>query len=84
VRGSICKADIPFSRFYRNGNVPKILIKVSKMKFHENPAAGVAVIQADGQADTKKRAVAFRDCFAKASKMGKDRERISNGDMRVV
>jgi hypothetical protein len=50
------------------------------MKFHENPAAGVAVIHADGQADTKKSAVAFHDCFAKASKMGKDRERISNGE----
>jgi hypothetical protein len=50
------------------------------MKFHENLAAGVAVIQADGQTYTKKRAVAFRDCFAKASKMGKGRERISNGE----
>ena len=38
------------------------------------------MIHADGQADTKKSAVAFRDCFAKASKMGKERERISNGE----
>jgi hypothetical protein len=50
------------------------------MTFHENPTAGLAVIQADGQADTKKRAVAFRDCFAKAPKMGKDRKRTSNGE----
>jgi hypothetical protein len=44
------------------------------MKFHENPDVGVAVIHAGGQTDTKKRPVAFRDCFAKASKMGKGSE----------
>lgn len=50
------------------------------MKFHENPAAGVAVIHADGVAGTKKRADASRDYFAKASKMDKDRERKSNSE----
>lgn len=50
------------------------------MKFHENPAVRVAVIHADGQADTKKSSVAFRDCFAKASKMGKDGKRMDNGE----
>jgi len=38
------------------------------------------VVHADEQAGTKKSAVALRDCFAKASKMGKDRERINNGE----
>jgi hypothetical protein len=55
-------------------------MKLSKIKFHKNPAAGIAVIHGDGQADTKNSAVAFRDCFANASKMGKDRERINNGE----
>jgi hypothetical protein len=69
-----------FSGFYRKGNVSTTLTKVSKMKFHENPAVGVAVILADGRADTKKRSVAFRYCFAKASKMGNDGERMNNGE----
>jgi len=57
-------------------------MRASKMKFHENPAAGggSTVAHADGQASTKKSAVALRHCFAKASKMGKDKERISNGE----
>jgi len=63
-----------------NRNVSKILTEVSTIKFHENPAAAVAVIHGDVQAATKKSPVAFRDCFAKAFKMGKDRERISNGE----
>jgi hypothetical protein len=51
-----------------------------KTKFHENPPVGVAVFRADGQADMKKRAVAFRDCFAKVPKMSKDRRRVINGE----
>ena len=71
MRGSICKIYIAFSRFYHTGNVSKTLIIVSKIKFHENPAAAVAVVHADGQADTKKSAVAFCDALRKRLKWAK-------------
>jgi hypothetical protein len=54
-----------------------------KRKFHENPPMGVAVIRADWQADMKKRVVTLRDCFAKAPKMGNDRERVTVTAMRA-